>query len=118
MGVALSAVPFYIVYFYENQSKINGCGSVCMCAYERTCTVLCSQGHSVANQVSAIWNLEGPLVGGCFSSKPIYFLIHAKISVLLRVVKLDTLGESNKGGEAPLYIILYTNTTSSTSLSV
>ena len=47
---------------------------------------MCSQDHSRASLVSTIRNPEGSLVGGCFNSKPVYFSIHAKVSVLYREV--------------------------------
>ena len=64
---------------------------------------MCNQDHSGASLVSAVRNPEGPLVGGCFNTKPMYFSIRAKVSVLHREV-----GRSWEGPlrEAPLYILL------------
>ena len=50
--------------------------------------------------MSAIRNPEGPLVGGCFNTKPMYFSNCAKVSVLHRAVGRPWEGPLR---EAPLY---------------
>ena len=62
--------------------------------------------------MSAIRNPEGPLVGGCFNTELMYFLIRAKVSVLHREV-----GRSWEGPlrEASLY---HASTTSYSKASV
>ena len=63
-------------------------------------TVLCGQDHSGASLVPAIRNPEGPLVGGCFNTKPMYFSICVILSVLYREVGRLWEGPLR---EAPLY---------------
>ena len=67
----------------QNFNEVNGCG-FCLSVYERT--ILCSQDHSGASLVSAIQNPKGPLMRSCFNTKPMYFSIRTKVSVLHREV--------------------------------
>ena len=98
--------PFslFVLFMRINQNfiEVNGCG-FCLSVYERT--VLCCQDRSGASLVSASRNPKGPLVGGCFNTKPMYFSIRAKVSVLHREV-----GRSWEGllREAPLYDVVIT----------
>ena len=86
----------------QNFNEVNGYG-FCLSVYEKT--VLCSQDHSGASLVSAIRNPESPLVRGCFNTKPMYFSIHAKVSVFHREVGRSWESPLRK---APLYIQLET----------
>ena len=59
--------------------------SVCTSVYQKI--VLFSEDHLRASVVSTIENPESLLVGGCFDTKPMYFSICAKVSVLYREVR-------------------------------
>ena len=67
-------------------------GVVSVCPFMRDS--LYRKDDSGASLVSAIQNPEGPLMKGCFNTKPIYFSIRVKVMVLY--------GEVGRSWEGPL----------------
>ena len=75
----LEAVPLSETSMYCVLNRIRG-------SFVQPRPILAHSGTIKSILVSAIQNPEGPLVGGCFNTKPMYFSIHAKVSVRCREV--------------------------------